>query len=73
MSAKLMTLARRWNVDLICVYENAFKSGTYKWQASAVWGQRDFVRQVEGPSREAVLLLLKAEIDEARDLEVLAA
>jgi hypothetical protein len=77
MSARLSTLARRWNVSLVTVHEYAFASGTHDWTASAVSddfpGTNKCINYSGAPTREAALFQLKAAIDDARKLEVLAA
>ena len=77
MSARLTTLARRWNVSLLTVHEYAFASGTHDWTASCVAddlpGENRCINCNGHPTREAALFQLKAVIDEARKPEVLAA
>ena len=81
MSARLATLARRWDVSLLTIQESCHASGTHFWRASAC--AMDLPRDrpdaftgvvaAQAPTREAALFLLKAAIDDARKLVELAA
>jgi hypothetical protein len=77
MSAKLTTLAKRWNVSLLTVQEYAYASGTHDWTASCVAddlpGENRCINCNGEPTREAALFKLKAAIDEARAPKELAA
>lgn len=69
MSARLTTLARRWNVDLVSMQEYGHASGTHEWQAGAVSKDLGVPRGcilANAPTREAALFLLKQKIDAAR-------
>lgn len=75
MSARLSTLARRWNVNLLTVQEYCHASDAHHWSASAVDDSLPRSRPdamsgclliTHEPTREAALFLLKAAIDEAR-------